>query len=100
MRHPREPVQRRRAQTAVDEQRVVVAHEREADHADRVKYPRADDAPPRARGAAQVGVDARAFDEHGRDDDNHGEERKGRRACELVDVAVEREGERHAERGQ
>ncbi|KIP10864.1 hypothetical protein PHLGIDRAFT_184043 [Phlebiopsis gigantea 11061_1 CR5-6] len=96
----RKPVERRRLQAAVDEQRVVVADEREADHADGLEQPGAEHGEPLRRVALQVGRDVRALDEHRRHDDHHADEREPRRARELVDVAVEREGVRDAYRAQ
>ena len=100
MRHLVEPVQRRRAQAAVDEERVVVADEREADDADGLEDAAAEECEACARVAFELRVDVRAFDEDGEDDDDHADEREARRPRELVDVAVERERVRDADRAE
>ena len=92
-----EAVERRRAQAAVDEERVVMAHEREADHAYRLEHAPAEDREARARVAFELFGHVRALDEHGDDDDAHAHEREPGRARELVDVAVEGERVRDAD---
>ena len=97
MRHLREPVKRRRAQAPVDEQRVVVAHEREADDADRLEDARAEHGEALRGVALELGRHALALDEHGDDDDHHADQREEGRASELVDRPVQGERVRDAD---
>ena len=100
MRHFRKPIQRRCPQTAVNQQRIVVAHIREADHAYRLHDPGLYDREPLLGVALEVGRDVRALDEHGGDDDDHPDQREPGRARELVDVAVQGERVGDADRAE
>ena len=86
-----EPVERRRAQAAVDEEGVVVADEREADHADGLEHAVAEEGEAGTRGALEVRRHVWAFDEDGEDDDEHADEGEARGAGKLVDVTIEGE---------
>ena len=78
----------------------MVAHEREADHADGLEDPRAEHGEPLVGIALELRSDVRALDEHGGDDDDHADEGEPRRARELGDVTVERERVRDADRAE
>ena len=97
MRHARKAVKRRRAQAPVDEQRVVVAHEREADDADRLEDARAEHGEALRGVALELGRHALALDEHRDDDGHHANQREEGRARELVDRPVQGERVRDAD---
>ncbi len=86
-----EPVQGRSPQAPVYEKGVVVAHEREANHADGLEHPIPEDGKARARVAFQVWGDVWAFDEYRGDNNEHANKCQSGGAGELVDVAVEGE---------
>ena len=74
MRHFRKSIQRRRPQTAVDQQRIVVAYERETDHADGLEQPRPQKRESFTGVSFQFGCHLGPFDENGGDDDQHADE--------------------------
>lgn len=78
----------------------MVAHEREADHADGLEDARAEDREALRGVALELVRDVRALDEHGGDDDQHADEGQPRGARELRDVAVERERVGEAQRAE
>lgn len=84
-----EPIQGWRPQAPVDEKRVVVAHKREANHADCLEDPISEHGEARARVALQFWGDVGSLDEHGSHDNEHADECQSGCAGELVDVAVE-----------
>ena len=78
-----EPVQGWCPQAPVDEKRVVVAHKREANHANCLEDPIAEHREARARVALQFWGDVGPLDEHGSHDDEHADESKGTRFGQL-----------------
>lgn len=78
----------------------MVTHKSETYDADGLEYTGAEDSEAFVGIAFKVGRDMRALDKNGRNDDDHAYERKPRCAGEFVDVAIEREWIRDANRAE
>lgn len=75
----------------------MVAHECEADHADRLEHAGSEHREPLSGITLELGWYARTLDKHGGDNCDHAEESEKRSACKLVDRTMQRERVRHAD---